>query len=68
MTTETDKGTAPANDNDIFENFDALTELVQRSFTSAAKKVVAENDRLGIPTPYGRDGNIYFRQPPTNPT
>jgi len=52
------------NDDDIFDDAEALIELAQRSFSEAAKKAIAENDALGIPTPYGRDGKVYFRMPP----
>jgi hypothetical protein len=54
----------PKDGDDIFDDFEALTALVQRSFESAARKAIAENDRLGIPTAYGRDGKVYFRMPP----
>jgi hypothetical protein len=45
------KNNAYADSNDrIFDDADALIELAQKSFAKAAKKAVAENDWLGIPT------------------
>lgn len=39
--------------------------IIHRAMNSAAKKAVAENDRLGIPTPGAdADGRIVHRQPP----
>lgn len=39
--------------------------IIHRAMISAAKKAVAENDRLGIATPGAdKDGNIVYRQPP----
>lgn len=39
--------------------------IIHRAMNSAAKKAVAENDRLGIPTPgTDKDGKIVLRQPP----
>jgi hypothetical protein len=57
ITTPTETG------DEIFDDFEALTEIVQRSFNEAARKAVAENDALGIPTPYSKDGKIFLRQP-----
>jgi len=45
----------------IFDDFEALTALVQDTFDVAVRKAVAENDRAGIPTPVG--ANIQFREP-----
>jgi hypothetical protein len=42
--------TPPSNGYEIFNDFEALTTLVQKSFMEAAKAAVAENNRLGIPT------------------
>ncbi len=52
-----------SNNFEIFDDFDALTILVQKSFAKATKKAVAENDKLGIPTPYSKNGKIFYRQP-----
>lgn len=39
--------------------------IIHRAMTSAARNAVAENDRLGIPTPgTDADGRIVMRQPP----
>ena len=39
--------------------------IIHRAMNSAARKAVAENDRLGIPTPGAdSDGRVVFRQPP----
>ena len=51
------------NSGEIFDDFVALTLIVQKSFAKAVKKAVAENDKLGIPTPYSKNGNIFYRQP-----
>ena len=40
--------TLPSNGYEIFNDFDALTTLVQKSFMEAAKAAVAENNGLGI--------------------
>ena len=52
-----------SNSSEIFDDFEAMTVLVQKSFANAAKKAVAENDALGIPTPYSKNGKIFYRQP-----
>ena len=52
-----------SNSCEIFDDFEALTVLVQKSFAKAVKKAVAENDKLGIPTPYSKNGKIFYRQP-----
>lgn len=49
--------------SEIFDDFEAVTVLVQKSFANAAKKAVAENDALGIPTPYSKHGKIFYREP-----
>lgn len=39
--------------------------IIHRAMNSAARKAVAENDRLGIPTPgTDKDGKVVLRQPP----
>ena len=54
----------PTHDPDsVFDDPDALMELVQRSFTEAARAAVAENDRLGIPTHGSIGGKLLVRQP-----
>ena len=52
-----------SNSSEIFDDFEAMTVLVQKSFANAAKKAVAENDALGIPTPYSQNGKIFYREP-----
>ena len=42
----------------------AMMDLAQRSFARAVAEAIAENDRLGIPSSYGQDGKVFFRQPP----
>ena len=54
-----------SNDDSVFDDADALILLAQRSFTKAAKRAVAENDALGIPSPGSIDGKIVFRVPPS---
>lgn len=55
---------APASeDYYIFDDVEALTALVQKSFDEAAKKAVAENDALGIPTHGSVDGKLVVRIP-----
>ena len=51
------------NSSKIFDDFEAVTELVQKSFAKAATTAVAENDAHGIPTPYTKNGKIYYRKP-----
>jgi len=51
------------NSSEIFDDFVALTVLVQKSLAKAITKAVAENDTLGIPTPYSQNGKIFYRQP-----
>jgi len=58
----------PSDSSDIFDDFEALTALVQKSFCSAVKKAREENDALGIAAPYSKDGNISYRQPKTTYT
>lgn len=41
-----------------------MIEFVQRIVTEAAQKAIAENDRLGIPSAYSRDGKVHWRMPP----
>jgi hypothetical protein len=53
----------PPDAPDIFEDFDALLELVCKAMTDAARKAVAENDALGIPTSGSRDGKLVWRLP-----
>ena len=48
---------------EIFDDFEALTALVQKSFNQAVKKAITENDDLGIPSPYSKDGKVFLRQP-----
>jgi hypothetical protein len=38
--------------------------IIHRAMVSAANTAVAENDRLGIPTPGSKDGKIVYRTPP----
>ena len=58
------KKIAPPSDGiEIFNNFDALTALVQKSFDEAAAIAGAENDSLGIPTHGSIGGKLVVRQP-----
>ena len=50
------------SDASVFDDANALAELVQRSFKKAAKEAVAENDRLGIPTHGTRRGKLTVRK------
>lgn len=38
--------------------------IIQRAVVKAAKEARAENDRLGIATPVGKDGNVVWTKPP----
>lgn len=58
------KQTPPDDDDSIFDDAEALIALAQKSFTKAAKKAVAENDALGIPTHYSVDGKLLVHTPP----
>ncbi len=51
------------NSCEIFDDFDEMTVLIQKSFAKAVKKAIAENDKLGIPTPYSKNGKIFYREP-----
>jgi hypothetical protein len=53
--------TSPSNGYEIFNDFEALTTLVQKSLRKAAKATVAENDRLGIPTHGSFGGKLVVR-------
>lgn len=52
------------SDDSVFDDAEALIALAQRSFTTAARAAVAENDRLGIPTHGSIGGKLVARQPP----
>ncbi len=54
----------PSDGCEIFDDFEALTALVQKSFMEAAKDAGAENDRLGIPTHGSVGGKLVVRHPP----
>ncbi|MBF0539799.1 MAG: hypothetical protein HQL03_16280 [Nitrospirae bacterium] len=58
------KPTQPNDDDSIFDDAEALIALAQKSFTKAAKKAVAENDSLGIPTHGSVDGKLVVHMPP----
>lgn len=60
----TSRAKATKDDPALGEHPDTLG-IIHRAMNSAAKKAVAENDHLGIPTP-GTDehGRIVLRQPP----
>lgn len=58
--------TQPVTDDQVFDDGDALIELAQRSFTTAARAAVAENDRLGIPTHGAVKGKLVVRKPRTS--
>ncbi|MBF0568544.1 MAG: hypothetical protein HQK95_06700 [Nitrospirae bacterium] len=58
------KHTPSIDDDSIFDDADALIALAQKSFTRAAKKAVAENDALGIPTHYSEGGKLLVHMPP----
>jgi hypothetical protein len=51
----------------FIENPELLTEIAIRAFARATKDAIAENDRLGIPSYGGKDGQIVVRQPPQPP-
>ena len=38
--------------------------IIHRAVVAAAKSARAENDRLGIPTPVGKDGKVVYTTPP----
>lgn len=52
------------NDDSIFDDAEALIALAQASFKRAAKKAVAENDALGIPTHGAINGKLVVHMPP----
>jgi hypothetical protein len=49
--------------DEVFEDFDALTDLAQKSFDQAVANVVEENARLGLPLHGAEDGKLVTRQP-----
>ena len=52
-------------DSDPFiDEPDAMIALALKAFEEAASDAIAENDRLGIPSPLGRKGKIVMRRPP----
>lgn len=61
--TKTQPPGMPADPDKIFEDFDALTALAQRSFDQAVANVVEENARLGLPLCGAEDGKLVTRQP-----
>lgn len=62
------EGQKPNNDDQIFEDADALIALAQRSFAKAAKAALAENDKLGLPTHGSIKGRLIVRHPPKGTT
>lgn len=38
--------------------------IIHRAVVAAAKEARAENDRLGIPTPVGKNGKVAYTSPP----
>ncbi len=50
-------------DQSVFDDGDALLEIATKAFERAAKRAVAENDRLGIPTHGTRHGKLVVRKP-----
>ncbi|MBF0516450.1 MAG: hypothetical protein HQK97_04925 [Nitrospirae bacterium] len=52
----------------IFDDPEELIALAQESFKRAAKKAVAENDALGIPTHYSVGGKLFVHMPPAKKT
>jgi len=54
---------AVRNNKSIFDDEDALIATAQSSFSKAAKRAVAENDRLGIPTHGSIGSELVVRQP-----
>lgn len=64
MATKTKKrDAAPAEPEGVFEDFDAMTDIITRSMTSAAKKAIAENDELGIESVGSVGGKLTTRKP-----
>ncbi|MDD4617373.1 MAG: hypothetical protein PHW76_09790 [Alphaproteobacteria bacterium] len=57
------KNSQPNDENKIFDDFEALTALVKNSFNKAVQKAITENDALGIPSPYSKEGKIFLRRP-----
>ena len=53
----------PPDAPNIFDDVDALLALACESMTAAARAAVAENDALGVPTPFGKDGKVMWRLP-----
>ncbi len=53
----------PLHSPDIFNDPDALLALVGQAMAEAARKAVAENDALGIPTSGSRGGRLVWRLP-----
>ena len=46
-------------------DFSAFAVALSDGFTQAAKEAVAENDRLGIPSPSGAGDKVEYRSPTT---
>ncbi len=52
------------DDDPITATPELLTEIAIRAFARAKDEAIRENDRLGIPSYGGKDGQIVVRQPP----
>ena len=57
----------PADPDAVFDDFDKLLDIAQRSFAQAKVKAIDENDRLGVPNHGARDGKIIIH-PPRKPS
>ena len=54
----------PSRDAPVLGDHPDTLGIIHRAMNSAARKAVAENDHLGIPTPgTDKDGKITMRQP-----
>ena len=45
---------------DPFEEPERFTQLVTEGFARAVEEAIAENDRLGLPSPAGENGRVVW--------
>ena len=55
------------DDATMWNNPEALTEIALRAFARAKDEAIRENDRRGVPSYGGKDGQIVVRHPPQAP-
>lgn len=54
----------PKRDEPVLGDHPDTLGIIHRAVVAAAKEARAENDRLGIPTPVGKNGKVVYTTPP----